>query len=203
MKRALVITVLVAAGAMACAGGPRAASAVTPLAAVDTAWYVVPGSSRAEWAVNLPRAAAAAGIPGGRSTWTVGNVVYRTAGTRTTSTGCEVQGAVVLLRLGHVMPKLAPAARPNDADRAAWDSFMQRLWTVAHEREVVGAKLADELRADMKHTRTMQCSELLVQNREKLDHFPARYAEALRKVEADRRASGSEGPSLSGGFDIP
>ncbi len=203
MRAASFVAVILVGTAAACAGGPRASTGVTPLTSVDTAWYAVPGSSRAEWAVNLPRAAAAAGIPGGGPSWTVGNVLYRTARTRTTATGCEVDGSLVLLRLGHVMPRLAPDAHPNEAERVAWDRFMQQLWEVAREREAIGAKVADELRADIKRTRTSQCSELLVQNRHKLDGFSARYAQALREFDAERRASGAWASSRMGAPDTP
>lgn len=203
MRSASVVAVILAGSAAACAGGPRPVTAVNPLTSVDTAWYAVPGSSRAEWNVNLPRAAAAAGIPGGRPSWTVGHVLYRTAGTRTTATGCEVEGSLVLLRLGHVMPRLAPGAAPDSAERAAWDAFIKQLWDVAHEREAIGAKVADELRADIKRTRTSQCSELLVQNRQKLDGFFARYTQALQEFDAERRASGAWAPSLMGAPATP
>jgi predicted secreted Zn-dependent protease len=182
MKRLLIASICVTA----CAGAPRGARAPTPLTSVDTAYYVVPGNTRHQWAAVLPRAARAAGITSGAPSYTVGHVMESVGGTRTTSIGCQVDRFVVQLRLGHVMPKLAENASPSAEDRAAWDAFVARLWERAHRREAIGARLADSLRKELKTARNMECPQLLTVTREKLDEFPARYSAAVMAAEAEQ-----------------
>ena len=116
----------------ACASASHAPAAPTPLNSIDTAYYAVPGSTHREWMANLPRAAEAAGIPGGAPAFTLGAMTWTFERTRTTSIGCQVEGSRLQLRLGHVMPKLAPEAAPSANERASWDAFVASLWERAH-----------------------------------------------------------------------
>lgn len=181
--------------AIACASAPRGSKAPTPLTSVDTAYYVVPGNTRTQWAMMLPRAARAAGIESGAPSYTVGHVMESIGGTRTTSIGCQVDRFVVQLRLGHVIPKLAPTASPSAEDRAAWDAFVGRLWDRAHLRESIGAQVADSLRKELKAARNMECQALIAATQQKLDEFPARYSAAVMAAEESQgRVAGPEVP---------
>lgn len=181
--------------ATACAGAPHGSRAATPLTSVDTAYYQVPGNTRRQWAMVLPRAARAAGIESGAPSYTVGHVMESIGGTRTTSIGCQVDRFVVQLRLGHVMPKLAPSSSPSAEDRAAWDAFVARLWERAHLREAIGAQVTDSLRRELKAARSLECPELITLTQQKLDQFPARYSAAVMAAE--------EGLGPSAGPDVP
>jgi predicted secreted Zn-dependent protease len=164
---------------VACAGAPRASTTPAPLTSVDTAYYQVPGSTRAEWAANLPRAATAAGIVSGAPSFTVGHVMWSYSGTRTTSIGCQVDRSIVQLRLGHVMPRLMDGAAPSSSDRATWDAFVGTLWDRAHVRESIGAAMADSLRAELRRSRTSDCTQLIQSTHALVAAFPARYAAAI------------------------
>ena len=181
----LLLAVGVAAMAAACASVPQGPRATTPLTSVDTAYYEVPGNTRAQWAVMLQRAARAAGIPGGAPSYTVGHVMETMSSTRTTPTGCQVDRFDVQLRLGHVMPRLSPRSAPTNDDKAAWEAFVARLWERAHAREAAGAQLADSLRRDLKMVRAPDCQEVIRLITEGLDRFPAQYAAMMRRAEAD------------------
>lgn len=190
MKRLLLASI----GLAACTGAPHGARTPTPLTSVDTAYYVVPGNTRTQWAMVLPRAARAAGIESGAPSYTVGHVMESIGGTRTTSLGCQVDRFVVQLRLGHVMPKLASNASPSAEDRAAWDAFMARLWDRAHLREAIGAQMADSLRKELKAARSLGCPELITATQDKLDKFSARYAAAV--MAADEKQGRVAGPEV-------
>jgi predicted secreted Zn-dependent protease len=153
---------------------------------VDTAYYEVAGNTRAEWRRQLPRAAQAAGIPGGALAYTIASMRLGTGGTRTTSIGCQIEDSQVLLRMGHVMPKLSASAAPPASDREAWDAFVAGLWERAHLREEVGQRLADSLRREVKRERASDCAPLIVMTRQKLDGFRARFSAAVREEEQAR-----------------
>ena len=188
MKR--LVPVIAAAHLAACAGASHGPAALTPLTSVDTAYYEVPGITRPEWARNLPRAAETAGLRSGAVSFTVGRVAWVYAGTHIASNGCQLDGMVVRLRLGHVMPRLTAGATASASERAPWEAFVGTLWEGAHAREVVGARMADSLRAELKRSPTFNCAELIAVDREKVARFPARYMAA---VQADERARGSGG----------
>lgn len=169
---------------ISCAGASHAPASPTPLTSIDTAYYAVSGNTRREWTANLPRAAAAAGIPSGAPAYTLGAMTWTFDRTRTTSIGCQVEGSRLQLRLGHVMPKLTPEAAPSAQDRASWDAFVASLWQRAHLREEVGARVADSLRADLRRARTADCAQLIARTREQVAAFPAHYMAAAQAAEA-------------------
>src|SRR6476659_10389609 len=149
--RAVVMTAMAAAVASGCASAPKGAKAPSPLTSVDTVYYEVAGSTPAQWRRQLPRAAAAAGIANGGVTYTLASMLVSPGFTRTTSIGCQFDGSSLLLRLGHVMPRLSADASPSAEDKAAWDTFMATLWERAHLSEEVGQRLADSIRVEMRH----------------------------------------------------
>ena len=159
-----------------CAGAPHTPASTTHLTSIDTAYYAVPGSTRSEWAANLPRAAQAAGIPSGAPAFTIAHMMWSFGRTRTTSIGCQVDGSLMQLRLGHVMPRLTSAAAPSEADRASWDAFVASLWEGAHAREAIGARLADSMRVELRNARGADCAQLIARTREKVAAFGARYS---------------------------
>ena len=169
--------VLFAALALAsCAGASHTPATATHLTSIDTAYYEVPGRTRQEWSANLPRAAQAAGIASGAPAFTIAHMMWSFGRTRTTSIGCQVDGSLLQLRLGHVMPKLTSGAAPSAADRASWDAFVASLWDGAHAREAIGARLADSMRVELRNARGDDCAELIARTREKVNAFPARYS---------------------------
>ena len=103
---------------ISCAGAPHTPATATHLTSIDTAYYEVPGRTRQEWSANLPRAAQAAGIASGAPAFTIAHLMWSFGRTRTTSIGCQVDGSLMQLRLGHVMPRLTSGAAPSEADRA-------------------------------------------------------------------------------------
>jgi predicted secreted Zn-dependent protease len=182
MKR--LVPVCFATLLAACAAPPRGSAPPTALTSVDTAYYVVPGLTRAEWTRNLPRAAEGAGIRSGAVAYTVGRVAWSYTGTHIASSGCRFEGLTVQLRLGHVMPRLATGATPTASQRGWWDTFVGSLWDEAHAREAVGARLADSLRAELRRSPNTNCAELVAITKEKVAAFPARYTAALMALEA-------------------
>lgn len=181
---------LVPALLAACAAAPRGAAAPKPLTSVDTVYYEVPGRTRAEWARNLPGAAEAAGIRRGAVAYTAAHVMWRYTGEHTASNGCQLDGSVLQLRLGHVMPRLAAGASPSASEQGAWNVFVDGLWAKAHAREVIGARLADSLRGELKRSPTSTCAELIAVDRRKVSGFPARYMAAVMADEAARWGGG-------------
>ena len=169
--------------ASACAGAPRGPRAPTPLTSVDTVFYEVAGSTPAEWRRQLPRAAQASGLPNGAVTYTMAHLLVVPGKTQTTPTGCEFERSLLQLRVGHVMPRLSASASPSTGDRAAWDAFMATLWERAHVREEVGQRLADSVRAELRHARGQECAPLIEQVRRKVDTFGARYSAGVRAAE--------------------
>jgi predicted secreted Zn-dependent protease len=182
MKR--LVPVCFATLLAACAVAPRGPAMPTALTSVDTAYYVVPGLTRAEWTRNLPRAAEGAGIRSGAVAYTVGRVAWSYTGTHIASSGCRFEGLTVQLRLGHVMPRLAAGATPTASQRGWWDTFVGSLWDGAHAREAVGAQLADSLRAELRRSPNTNCAELVAITKEKVAAFPARYTAAVMALEA-------------------
>jgi predicted secreted Zn-dependent protease len=180
MKKLLIASI----GLAACAGAPRGAKAPTPLTSVDTVFYEVAGSTPAQWRQQLPRAAQAAGIRNGGVTYTLAQMVVSPGYTRTTSIGCQFDGSLLQLRIGHVMPRLSASASPSADDRAAWDAFTGALWAHARMSEQVGQLIADSVRAEVRHERAQECAPLIEQTHQKLDGFGARYRTALAAAEA-------------------
>ena len=181
--------------ATACASAPHGHRDATPLTSVDTAYYEVPGATRAEWAAVLPRASRAAGIMNGAPSLTMAHLQETVSGTRTTAIGCQVDRYEVQLRLGHVMPRLSARSAPSAADRAAWDAFMARLWERAQTRESVAARIADSLRTEVRAAQAPDCPTLVARARKTLALFPARYGAAVRAAE--------EGLGGFGGAEVP
>ena len=186
--RLVVMMTVAAALASACASAPKGAKAPTPLTSVDTVYYEVAGSTPAQWRIQLPRAAAAAGIQGGGVTYTLASMLVSPGHTRTTSIGCQFDGSSLLLRLGHVMPRLSADASPSADDRAAWDAFVAALWERAHLSEEVGQRLADSIRVEVRHERAQECGPLIEQAHRKLEEFGPRYTAAVRAAAAARGA---------------
>ena len=182
--RLVVMMTVAAALASACASAPKGAKAPTPLTSVDTVYYEVAGSTPAQWRIQLPRAAAAAGIQGGGVTYTLASMLVSPGHARTTSIGCQFDGSSLLLRLGHVMPRLSADASPSADDRAAWDAFVAALWERAHLSEEVGQRLADSIRVEVRHERAQECGPLIEQAHRKLEEFGARYRADVRAAEA-------------------
>jgi len=180
MKRILIATI----GLVACASAPRGAKAPTPLTSVDTVFYEVAGSTPSEWRRQLPRAAAAAGMPRGAVTYTLAHMILNPGYTRTTPTGCQFEQSFLQLRLGHVMPRLSTRAAPSAGDRASWDGFVAALWERAHLSEEVGQRLADSVRAEVRRERAESCAPLIEQTRRLTDGFGARYRAAVQAAEA-------------------
>ena len=89
------------------------------------------------------------------------------------------------------MPRLTAGATPSASERAAWETFVGTLWEGAHAREVMGARMADSLRAELKRSPTFNCAELIAVDREKVAGFPARYMVAVQAGE-QARGSGRE-----------
>ena len=169
---------------ISCAGASHTPATATHLTSIDTAYYEVPGRTRQEWSANLPRAAQAAGIASGAPAFTIAHMMWSFGRTRTTSIGCQVDGSLMQLRLGHVMPRLTSAAAPSEADRASWDAFVASLWEGAHAREAIGARLADSMRVELRNARGADCAELIARTRQKVEAFGARYSE---QVAAEQR----------------
>jgi hypothetical protein len=164
MTRFIVAVVMLAA----CAGAPRGSRAVTP----------------AQWRRQLPRAAEAAGIRAGGVTYTLAHMVVSPGYTRTTPTGCEFDRSFLLLRIGHVMPRLSASATPSADDRAGWDTFVAALWKRAHLSEEVGQRLADSIRVEVRRERAQECAPLIEQTRLKVEGFGVRYTTAMQAAEA-------------------
>ena len=175
---------IVALVLISCAGASHTPASATHLTSIDTVYYEVPGRTRSEWAVNLPRAAQGAGIRSGAPAYTIAHMMWSFGRTRTTSIGCQVDGSLMQLRLGHVMPKLTAEAIPPAEERAAWDEFVASLWERAHLREAVGARLADSMRVELRDARGSDCAQLIALTREKVAAFPARYRQATQTDEA-------------------
>jgi predicted secreted Zn-dependent protease len=168
----------------ACAGATaRPPRAPTPLTSVDTVFYEVAGSTSSEWRRQLPRAAEGAGMPRGAVTYTLAHMLVNPGYTRTTPTGCQFEGTLLQLRVGHVMPRLSASAAPSAADRAAWDAFVAALWERAHLREEVGRRLADSVRAEVRRAHAQECAPLIEQTRRKTAGFGARYRAAVQAAE--------------------
>ena len=161
---------------VSCAGAPHAPASPSQLTSIDTVYYEVPGHTRSEWVVNLPRAAQAAGIRSGAPAFTIAHLMWSFGRTRTTSLGCQVDGSLMQLRVGHVMPRLTSSAAPSEADRASWDAFVASLWEGAHAREAIGARLADSMRVELRNARGADCAELIARTHEKVNAFPVRYS---------------------------
>jgi predicted secreted Zn-dependent protease len=179
MKRLLIASI----GLAACASAPRGAATPTPLTSVDTVYYEVAGSTPAQWRNQLPRAAQAAGIRGGGVTYTLARMLVSPGFTRTTPTGCQFDRSFLLLRIGHVMPRLSASASPSADDRAEWDTFVATLWKRAHLSEEVGQRLADSIRVEVRRERAQECAQLIEQTHRKVAAFGARYSAAMQAAE--------------------